>query len=329
MRFHIENNFKKEELLRFCIGYTKFKASGTLPQEYKHITNCFALPKNQNKESFLAHKDKVETHLRSLTESQRGQIRVIYGHLVPYGIHKIFARPARYVTFFRDPVNLAVSYYNFLLTVYHSNPKTLKTGKERVSRVISLEEYFKRNFTKTLLANGKIIPFKEYFEKYYNYIPTALRFLTGMGYIDKESNKIDEQTLKETLDKFYFTGITENYNEDALFLYHALGIRKFYGSQNIATIYFTPREHESVPAMEFEQELYECAREANKKFKSNSKLFYTKVQYIKIKRMLFFLFTGKFELTALFLRQSYRMSAWLKQRSAVYSRFINYIKGVS
>lgn len=51
--------------------------------------------------------------LRPLARERRPGRAFVYGH-IPYGIHHLLGREARYVTFLRDPIDRAVSYYYFV-----------------------------------------------------------------------------------------------------------------------------------------------------------------------------------------------------------------------
>jgi len=96
-KYHIGNNFKKEEVITF----DRFISSDKIIK-------------------------KIETHLSLLTKEQKDKIKVIYGHTAYYGIHKFFNKPHRYVTFIRNPIDRTISLYNFLMTRYYKTSRNKK-----------------------------------------------------------------------------------------------------------------------------------------------------------------------------------------------------------
>jgi hypothetical protein len=65
-----------------------------------------------------------------LAAEQKGAIRLVGGHL-PFGVHRIFDRLAKYVTLLRDPVERVISGF------YYSIDRHFEVTRERVT----LEEY--------------------------------------------------------------------------------------------------------------------------------------------------------------------------------------------
>lgn len=272
--YHLENKFREEERIRLYeqdLPELKFSLSTT--EKTKEI---------------------IYKRFFSLTKRQKDKIKIIYGHLSYYGIHKFFNKPYRYITFVRNPVDRTVSTYNYFSTLQKNNEKFSKAN---------------------LLINEKIPSFENWLKIKYSKKLTIPAFLKRPNYLGKN--------LKESLNKFYFIGITENYNEDAVYLYHLLGINKFYTNKNISKKYVKLEDLDKktkdllMEKNKEDIELYNYALELNKKFKQEHPEFYPIVNYMKIKRILMLPFT---------LQNIYELSFWLKKYSRSYSKFIKFIK---
>ncbi|MCB9841386.1 MAG: sulfotransferase family 2 domain-containing protein [Phycisphaeraceae bacterium] len=58
--------------------------------------------------------DVLIEQIGAMTPDQRARVRVAAGHQAWYGIHEMFGRPARYVTFLRSPVARVLSCYRMM-----------------------------------------------------------------------------------------------------------------------------------------------------------------------------------------------------------------------
>ena len=232
-----------------------------------------------------------------MSKEQRNKIKVIYGHTVEFGIHKYFDKTPRYVTFFREPFDRMISLYNFLLTSY---------------------DYYKLgnspsiNCQTSLLENGEVPQFERWLKlKKDNIFNMPMhQMLTSLKY------------SPENMEKFYFIGITENYNNDALFLYHKLGIKKFCADHNISSKFFTPTKEErgkikktSSEQLSDDYALYKRAIQNNKNFKKGNINYTIAVLYMKYRKFL-----------ALTAQKLYEISAILKKHSRIYTQFIKLSK---
>ena len=74
----------------------------------------------------------LESCQRRLTEFGLDRIRYVSGH-VPMGLHRVFARPVKYISVLRHPVERVISYFFFRI---QSNDPYLKDGKP-----IAFEDY--------------------------------------------------------------------------------------------------------------------------------------------------------------------------------------------
>jgi hypothetical protein len=76
--------------------------------------------------------------LKSCITAMRGNAAVITGH-TPYGIHRFTSRKATYISFFRDPIDRAVSYYHF---VREGINETYKHPLYDYANAVTLAEFF-------------------------------------------------------------------------------------------------------------------------------------------------------------------------------------------
>jgi hypothetical protein len=76
--------------------------------------------------------------LKSCITAMRNQAAVITGH-TPYGVHRFTSRKTTYITFFRDPIDRAVSYYHF---VREGINETYKHPLYDYANSVSLAEFY-------------------------------------------------------------------------------------------------------------------------------------------------------------------------------------------
>ncbi|MDD5236332.1 MAG: hypothetical protein PHU91_01480 [Candidatus Omnitrophica bacterium] len=105
--------------------------------------------------------------------------------------------------------------------------------------------------------------------------------------VDMERSHLKE--AKEVLDKFYFVGITEQYNTDAAFLYNKIGIRRFCKNHNVAKRYYFSRNKRkmldlAISKTALDREIYDYAIKLNREFKSKEN-FYPSVRQIRLRRL--------------------------------------------
>lgn len=197
-------------------------------------------------------RERVEEYV-----AQQGSVhtRCIFGHMVHYGLHHCFTPPRepRYITFLRHPVERAISQY-FYLRDHSAN----YWHDEIIAHNWTLAEWFDK--TPALwVRNGTI------------------RLLLLADYeevsTERELTRVHLEAAKQRLDRFWFVGLTEQFELDADYLYGRLGFRRF--SQNgrlMATakkepVPLTVRE-QIAAANELDMELYEYARQKRRQFLS-------------------------------------------------------------
>jgi len=241
---NLMTNFDKEELLRLY------------PEDIFENLNI-----EKTEDNYYKVWSHFKNYLNLLTDSKKDKIKVIYGHLAYYGIHRFFHKKTpRYITILRNPVSLVVSYYNFFLGLNSNQRKYVVSAKSIFSDL------------------NKILPFEAWFDGTNAFKNTEVDCI----YRSPENPKINLTSLekleisKENLNKFYFVGLTEN-PQDFLFIYKLLGIKKFDISkkENVSKKYFVPEDYEKFKReislkCKLDYELYNYAKELNKEFKNMS-----------------------------------------------------------
>jgi len=209
---------------------------------------------------FFNNAREMEKYLEGLSEKDKATLRAVIGHFVSKDRIRYFSRNIRTIVFLRNPADTLVSFYNHFRRDYETNQKK------------------NLNYFSIFSDSGDVLSFWEWFEKHKKlssfYCDLIINgFSENKGSADNDSDKIKE--AKKILEDFYFVGITEN-PMDFLFVYKLLGIQNIDLSKkhNISTKYFIPDDYEEFRAeisskCKLDIELYEYARELNKKFKDS------------------------------------------------------------
>jgi hypothetical protein len=172
------------------------------------------------KEKALSREEVFRT-VESLSGRERNALKLIYGHEAYYGLHEYFDRPVRYFTFFRNPIDRAFSFYNYHMTL------AVKSGERNAGELPGFIEWLNGN------------PWM---------IDEMLGCCFDYGYHPR-TTEITDQVFKDILDKFYFVGLTERHDEDALFIFHKLGFQRFFPAKNASNRYFRDRSPEILEAI--------------------------------------------------------------------------------
>lgn len=225
-----------------------------------------SLPKDQYLELSSEKIDKSESErlVAGLGEGEKDKLKVIFGHSVSADLGKYFSREARYICIVRDPVERFVSLYNYWRTLY-----------ERDS------DKGKKEYKNALLIKNKVPNFDEWLSvKFKNKkadytLRRMSRFLEDFGY--------------KNLYKFYFVGTMDTFDDDSLFIYHALHINNFFIKKNASIKYHKPSLSDKAKIMSINKKgfvIYKKGVSLNKKFKKENKDFRKIVLIMKIKRFL-------------------------------------------
>lgn len=160
-------------------------------------------------------REDLDQQLAVLNEARASQIKVIYGHMVYFGIHKFFTQEPRYIALLRHPVDRAISLYNSLVFQLERG-RAIPNGLEEI-----------------LVRDGKFVDFSEYFQRLPNK-DDMLRHLMQKDFTDSEPvNETHLAQAKQFLEESYFVSTTEHFDRDVPSLYRELGIQKLFGSRNV------------------------------------------------------------------------------------------------
>lgn len=334
IKYHIEKNFNSDERISLYWDFFTFSEADISPLDYQELANYYMLRKTSKDRLRSLFTQKIERHLTSLSEGQKQKLRILYGHVIPYGIDRFFDRPVRYITFLRHPLERAVSFYNYLLTQYHDYA-TAHTGM-----MASPRNVFDMSFADTVIHNNSVLSFREFFETRYDNTSiltspfTATRTLIELGYFDDETDigNLDAAAIMNALKKFYFIGITEKYVTDVAFLFYLLGIRTFYAKQNVSKKYFLLKKEDALHTTLLDKHvhehmLYDAAVHHSAMFKTYHPSYYVAVLYVMCKKGIAFFFSRdatRFSLVYLL----YKLSACLKKKLPWYGRLIAQVKTI-
>lgn len=302
---HILQNFKKEEILVLHENF--FSMEESIYEAAKHKDGYEWL-----KQKRKVYKKKFEDYIYNLPNTEKDKIKIIYGHYIYYGIHKYFNKIPRYITFVRNPIYRTVSLYNFLVNSFYEMP-------------------LDQNNINPFLVNNKLISFDRFIDniygEHYIFSLAMISCLKGLNYFTylkaNNTNNIDASFIS-AINKFYFIGITENNNEDFLFLYNMLGIRKYYPNQNFSKKYFSLKKdeyikHKIFQKNKYDQKFYHMAVEFNKSFRKREKYFYIIVYITRIKYIFYI------EISSI-LQMLYNLSDKFKRYSSIYKKMTLIIK---
>ena len=212
-------------------------------------------------------RDYLQEYIGSLPQSRKNSLKLIYGHEVHYGIHEWLGREGLYFTFLREPVARTISWYNYR--------RQQGWGDQRIT-----QDFIEKGNTPTL-------------EEWLSASPWVWNEMTGYfadyGYLESKEN-YEPHELAEILDKFFYVGLTETFDTDALYLYWLLNIRKvFFKAQNISTKYFDPEERERVERLiletnNYDRKIYEIAAQRHSEFRDIS--YFRKLALMRALRLI-------------------------------------------
>lgn len=148
---------------------------------------------------------------------QRRRARVLLGHYVNHQSHTLVeGKTPRHITFLREPSEMLVSYYNFQMEQHRRNGKPIEP----------FDDWYggRQNTTTNWL-------YTEFMQR--SWAPVSDAVLTE---------------VIETLDRFWFVGVTECITEDAPWLLERIGISTDIERANVAGVHY-PRTLELTPAL--------------------------------------------------------------------------------
>lgn len=235
-----------------------------------HVENNFTqdeiLPLYRDIDNRFANRNFVKEYIMSLPEERKRKLKLVYGHEVHYGTHEWLGRQGRYFTFLRHPLQHTISWYNY----------RRQTG------------WRDKNIIDKFINKGITPDLTQWLEN----SPWVWDEMTGcfadFGYCDKKEHYSDLE-LDQILDHFLFVGLTETFDDDALFLYSLIGVKnKFFKPQNISKKYFNPEEIETIEALvnaktQYDLAIYEKALNSHNQI-SRSDRYQNKVKRMRLRR---------------------------------------------
>lgn len=243
-----------------------------------HIRNCMRRGEYvfvyQTQRPEFTSREGTRRWFRDLGTRRAERLRIAFGHAVFHGLHEeLPGRPAAYVTFLREPVAQTLSRYHF-------GVRTLR----------SLDRLRNEKFARELTAAGRVVTLGEWLEanpRHQNFTFRCLySHLFGVPHDRVPTGEEHLERLQERLATFRFVGLLEE-EDDELFLYHELGIDRFFARQNV-----TRRKPPADPG-EIERirethghdlALYAWAREHNARFKREHPGFAEAVEEVRRRR---------------------------------------------
>ncbi len=233
----------------------------------KNLAPDEILPLYRDIDKRYRDRDFLKDYITSLSEERKRKLKLVYGHEVHYGIHDWLGRQGKYFTFLRHPVSRTISWYNY---------RRQKNWRDKeISR-----KFVDKGITPTI-------------QQWLESSPWVWNEMTGyfadFGYCDRKK-QYSQQELDSILDLFFFVGLTETFDEDALWLYYLLGVRKqFFRSQNISKKYFDPKdknamEHLILEKNEYDLEIYQKAVQLHDKVKMSEPSYRRKIIGMRLRR---------------------------------------------
>ncbi|MAG02179.1 hypothetical protein CMI42_02485 [Candidatus Pacearchaeota archaeon] len=349
---------KKKDPLYVFIHVSKCAGTSILNNILANFNEDEVIQLYSNVYPFLNKIRDIENHFKLMDRSKKEKVKVIYGHVVYYGIHDFFPdRDVRYILFLRDPISRTISQYNYDRTRYYlldeaSRKKIFPKGEND----FSFDCWYDNRNNPKRYWNSK--SFKNYIFKF-----------LSMQCIDRNifENSV-EDSINEVLKimgKMYFVGIAEN-KEDIFYIYKLMGLRKFVGNKNISKNFLDEKQvikakDLTKDVVSYDYRIYDYAKVLSDRFKKKDPSFFRGLEILGLKYYFyglkekyiqeglvfyvkkfyhyyvkeFYYSVRRFYLNICgflrdFLREirimPFRISSFLKRRSLRYRRFVAWFK---
>lgn len=264
--------------------------------------------------------------LANYSPAELDELLLIGGHYIYYGVDEFFpGREIYYVTEFRRPDKLIVSYYNFLVDdIKEKKNLHLKKNYLDLLDPDGRIKNFERALTETGLFDDLL------FRSFYDFVHDKF----SVNFPEQLDGQLDkEQLLREfapILKRFHFIGTDATMDNDLHYLYSLLDIRKFFPPVNksrpVVSLSALPPETVRLIAdkTSWDWRLFEAAREAGNNLSRPEYLAAARQSQSRKKlycRRYFFHYHLLRPYEALG-----RMSAALRKKSAHYGRLIDWLK---
>lgn len=184
---------------------------------------------------------QTKKYFKQLNPNKKKDLLYITGHNLPYGLHRLVSNQKKpfYFTFLRDPAQRITSLYNYYSQWYENDLDPQKNNNQLYNQILLINKR-RPNFLKWY--QQKFLPAKNKFPN-----PSCTTFYKKLGFL--APGKVTKKTAQKCWQKFSFVGLTESFDDDAAYLYHLLGINKFFVKQNISQKYFRLDQHPKIKAL--------------------------------------------------------------------------------
>lgn len=163
-------------------------------------------------ERHFESREDIDRYLELLTDEQKNELRILYGHDVYYGVHRFFpGRSVRYVTVLRAPEERVVSSYWYRRAFALRAPYEPNWGRSAYYR-----QFWTRMREEAFSPEGP--------RTFQEWLPYYDGFLTDF---------LVERGFGKKLKEFYFVGILGR-SLDLSLLYRLLGVRNRFPDQNVS-----------------------------------------------------------------------------------------------
>jgi len=198
----------------------------------------------------------TKQYFKTLPKNKRRQLKYVTGHYLENGVHRQINQDKKpyYFTFLRDPAARIASIYNYFRQWYEQDQSKNKKYHELYQQLF--------------LIDNKQPEFIDWYQQKYqpsqnNFpVPSSIAFYQQLGYL--KTGKLTGGNIKDFFNQFLFVGLVEHFKNDAAFIYHQLGINKFFIKQNISKKYFELSKHPQIletlkKELSTEYQLYDAA----------------------------------------------------------------------
>lgn len=145
---------------------------------------------NYSEESTRCYLENSKDTLLSLSSEQRENIDILKGHLY-FGIHRLFTKEYKYITFVRNPIDRVISNFEYIRRL---------PSNESNYKLISLLEFVDGNMD---LSVSNL----------------QTRMISGEKDPNVEIEKAHLKVAKEHIDKYFdFVGLTERFDESLILM---------------------------------------------------------------------------------------------------------------
>ncbi|MBI4114843.1 MAG: sulfotransferase family 2 domain-containing protein [Candidatus Niyogibacteria bacterium] len=164
-------------------------------------------PQSRSLRTAVSQEDSTLIRFEKLTQKEKDSIQFLYGH-VPFGLHRYFSYPCRYITMLREPVARVISFY-----YYAQEKKSSPYKADQLAKGITLKDFIESDIAMVANFQTRMIA-GEYTAGY-----AAARPL-GEDALETAKKHIDDDII--------FPGIMEQFDESLILMKKKLGLSCIY-----------------------------------------------------------------------------------------------------